>query len=205
MCASTKDPQEEKNQQKIEFFLEKNQQVILDRTHSLINIICILIGAYVVIFAAIFPKMGSMNTNSTVSDLERTSIFVSYMSLMISIAFIIIAVGLLWRSIYLGNKGLETKFTKRKCPVDSIQLKNGSELRIRNIDFFSNIIIQIKYNDKSIWCLLFSLLLFTAFIFFNIHTAASVIALGVFFLIILGLAFSLNKYYNNQETVGKQS
>ncbi|HZY25013.1 MAG TPA: hypothetical protein VFE71_04250, partial [Bacteroidales bacterium] len=75
MCASTKDPQEEKNQQKIEFFLEKNQQVILDRTHSLINIICILIGAYVVIFAAIFPKMGSMNTNSTVSDLERTSIF----------------------------------------------------------------------------------------------------------------------------------
>ncbi|HZY25493.1 MAG TPA: hypothetical protein VFE71_06675, partial [Bacteroidales bacterium] len=131
--------------------------------------------------------------------------FVSYMSLMISIAFIIIAVGLLWRSIYLGNKGLETKFTKRKCPVDSIQLKNGSELRIRNIDFFSNIIIQIKYNDKSIWCLLFSLLLFTAFIFFNIHTAASVIALGVFFLIILGLAFSLNKYYNNQETVGKQS
>jgi hypothetical protein len=54
MCAYAENPQEEKNKQKIEVILEKNQQILLSHSYSLVNLVVVLLGAYVVILLQYF-------------------------------------------------------------------------------------------------------------------------------------------------------
>jgi len=42
MCVYAENPQEERNQQKIEVILEKNQQNLLNQAHSLVDLVSLI-------------------------------------------------------------------------------------------------------------------------------------------------------------------
>lgn len=200
MWNSAKNPQEEKYQQKIEAILEENHKHILDKSHFLINIIFIIIGAYALILVAIFfpsyqiPQNNSVDVNQLLNDNTlKTSIF-------FSIACIIIAFGFLWRSLYLGDENIMGKFKKKNvltevkltqrnfitvCRDTSICLKHGNELKDRNCQLFKNVKNQLKSNDLSICSIVLSLLFFIVFVLLIKISWVFIIFIGIVFLVLL--------------------
>lgn len=207
MYAYAENPQEEKNQQKIEVILEKNQQTLLSHSYSLVNLVVVLLGAYVVILSAIFSPLVSMSVNSSTSNnssiSSTSSVFQQlhpwHIFLMFSIGLTVIAIGILWRSITCGNKCFELKFARKCFPGSSVQLKNGNELRSRNIELLNKTIYQNKYIDHSIWCIVFSLIFFIAFILAKIDTDASLWFFIGFMVLIIFLLIVPTVIYNKQE------
>lgn len=204
MCAHVENPQEEKNQQKIEVILEKNQQTLLSHSYSLVNLVGLLLTVYVVILSATFSPLVSFSINSNNSNTSSPEPILPplttwYIFLVLSIGLIVIAVGILWRSITCGNKCFELKFTRECFPGFSVQLKKEDELRSRNIELLNKTIDQNKYIDHSIWCIVFSLIFFIAFILAKIGTAASYWAFIGFMFLIIFLLIVPTVVYNKQE------
>lgn len=208
MCARAKDPQEEKNQQKIEVILEEKQRAILTQSYSLINLVLVLLGVYVAVLSVIFfPYFFSSRSTNTLILENNTSIqqvstvsttvysIVASFALILSILLIILSITDIWRSIALGNAGFKDKFIEKKCPFASVQLKSGNKLRNRNLDLFKYVIEQNKSNDHSIYFLILSLILFIIFILANIDTEASLKAFYCLFILLIFALVILMVYY----------
>jgi hypothetical protein len=200
MWNSAKDPQEEKYQQKIEAILEEKHKAILERSHLLINIIFVLLGAYALILAAIFfPSISNNSNSTTLNSINQIPPWATNIILGLSLASILIAFAYIWNSLFICDNSFKNKFYQNADNI-SVHLKDGKKLMDRNNLLFEITEILLKNNDNSVAFILLSLLFFIAFITSIKNTLPSFI--GFALLLIVSVVFL--RYFDNKRKSRKK-
>jgi hypothetical protein len=142
MWNSTKNSQDEKDQQKTEVILEEQHRGILDRSHLLLNTIFVILGVYAVILVSIYPptlgnnftESNQVNVSENIthvqqfpfikdiidifSTLNAHSSVIAYISLCFSLSSLLIALTYVWRSFHTNDQSFIAKLEKKySCSI----------------------------------------------------------------------------------------
>ncbi len=139
-------------QEKIEKELFEEYDKVLDRIFSLIKFIFVIFGFYAIILYDIHGKLDkSIFVNAPDPDISTISILSSFLSMILAI-------------VYLFRKLVSEQIYKFKDVNHLIQYRKGNELRINNLELFSEIKKMNSRYKSAIYLIGLSLVLFCSYI-----------------------------------------